>query len=126
MAYNYQNPYLNFPQTYQQPTQRYEIIHVNGRNGAEMLQMAPNSSVLLLDDTASVVWLAQTDGAGYKTLTPFDIVPHQEAPVPDYKSLESRISRLEEMLNDKSNNTNNGNNKQYQNSKSSGEHDKNR
>ena len=31
---------------------RYEIIHVTGRRGAEALQMAPNSSVHALDDTA--------------------------------------------------------------------------
>lgn len=133
MQYNYQNPYLNYSPNYNQNysqnynyAQRYEITHVNGRNGADMFQMAPNSNHLLLDDTAPIVWLVQTDGAGYKTLTPFDIVPHQDAPAPDYKSLESRISKLEERLNDKSNNTDNGDNKQYQNSKGTGEHGKGR
>ena len=122
----YQNPYLNYPQSYVQNTQpfaqKYEITHVNGRNGAEMFQMAPNSNHLLLDDTAPIVWLVQTDGAGYKSLTPFDISPHKDAPAIDIQSLESRISKLEEILNDKSNNTNNGNNKQYQNSKKPNEH----
>ncbi len=40
--------------------------------------MGPNSSALLLDKTAPIVWYAQTDGTGYLTVTPFDIVPHQD------------------------------------------------
>lgn len=122
------NPYLNYnspymtqyvqanPQQMNQPLQKHEIIHVNGRNGADMFQMAPNSEALLLDDTASMVWFAQTDGAGYKTLVPFDIVPHKEAPQIDLSSLESRIAKLEERLNE-SNKSNNATNKQHQNSK---------
>lgn len=51
----------------------YEVIRVNGRAGAEAFQMGENSSVLLLDETANIIWFAQTDGAGYKTLTPFTI-----------------------------------------------------
>ena len=60
-----------------------QIVKVNGRNGAEMFQMAPNSSALLLDESAPMIWLAQTDGAGYKTLTAYDIKPHEEVPVPE-------------------------------------------
>lgn len=79
--------------------QRTEIVRVNGENGARAFQLAPNSSVLLLDETAPLVWLAQTDGAGYKTVTPYTIAPYQAAPAPDYGSLEGRIKRLEDMLN---------------------------
>lgn len=79
--------------------QRMEIIRVNGENGARAYQMAPNSSVLLLDESAPLVWLAQTDGAGYKTVTPYTIAPYQAAPAPDLGSLEGRIKRLEDMLN---------------------------
>jgi len=46
-----------------------------------------------------MVWLVTTDGAGYKTVTPYDIVPHQTAPQPDFSSLESRIQKLEEIVN---------------------------
>ena len=41
------------------------IVRVSGRPGAEAYQMAPNSEVLLLDETAPIVWLKTTDGAGY-------------------------------------------------------------
>lgn len=82
----------------QQQAQKYEIIHVNGEAGARSLQMSPNSNALLLDDTAPLVWLAQTDGAGYKTVTPYSIAPYQPTPPVDVSSLESRVKRLEEML----------------------------
>lgn len=73
---------------------RQEVIRVNGENGARAFQLAPNSSVLLLDETDPVVWLAMTDGAGYKTVTPYSISPLVREP---QKSLEDRIKRLEEM-----------------------------
>ena len=81
-----------------QPLQKYEIIHVNGEAGAQCLRMAPNSNALLLDDTAPLVWLAQTDGAGYKTVTPYSIAPYQPTPPVDVNGLEDRVKRLEEML----------------------------
>ena len=79
-----------------------EIIRVNGRNGAMSIQMAPSSSVLVLDETAPLVWLCQTDGAGYLTVTPFDIAPHQEAPQVSVNDLSARLARLEEIVNGKS------------------------
>ena len=80
---------------------RQEIIRVNGENGAKAYQMAPNSSALLMDETAPLVWLIQTDGAGYKTAVPYTIAPYQSQPVPDLNAMEERIKRLEEMLNGK-------------------------
>ena len=94
---NYQNMYNYNPYGYNRfPT--YEVIKVNGKPGVDAFQMGPNSSVLLLDETANIVWLAQTDGAGYKTATPFDIVPHQEAPQVDIKAIDSRIQSIEAEL----------------------------
>lgn len=81
-----------------QKLRKYEIIHVTGRNGAEALQMAPGSNVLLLDDTAPLVWLCQTDGAGYKTVIPYTIAPYQEPAPISVDELNARIARLEEML----------------------------
>lgn len=112
------NPYQGYPSyggypTYQKPQfppQRIGVIRVNGKAGADALQMAPNDQALLLDETAPIVWLAQTDGAGYKTIAPYKIEPYQaEAPV-DTKNLEARIKKLEEMLSDKSDSSSNGSN----------------
>ena len=88
---------------------RYEIIKVKGQNGAEAFQMAPNSQVLLLDENDPLIWFVQTDGAGYKTATPYSIAPYQPAPPVDLNSLEQRLSALEEKINAKSYN---GTNKQ--------------
>lgn len=94
---NYQNMYNYNPYGFNRfPT--YEVIKVNGKPGVDAFQMGPNSSVLLLDETANIVWLAQTDGAGYKTATPFDIVPHQDAPPIDVNALDSRIQSIEAEL----------------------------
>ena len=94
------NPYLDrlnamqAPQMASQPP-RCEIIHVNGENGARSWRMAPNSQCLLLDDTAPIVWLAITDGAGYPTLTPYSITPYQAVPAPDIGAMNDRLTRLE-------------------------------
>lgn len=109
MAYGYgayNAPYQGYGNYYNQQTQqqapRYEVIHVNGQNGAQALQMAPNSNAIVMDDTAPLIWLCQTDGAGYKTVQAFDISPHQDAPQVDVNSLEERIARLEGIINGQS------------------------
>lgn len=77
---------------------RYEIIKVNGEAGARNFQMAPNSNQLLLDSsTPNLMWLVQTDGAGYLTATPWDITPHQAQPQVNVSDLEARIKHLEDM-----------------------------
>ena len=88
-------------QTWGQNLQRQEIVKVNGENGARAYQMAPNSSALLLDESAPFIWLVQTDGAGYKTATPYTITPYQAQSAPDLNSLEERIARLEDLINGK-------------------------
>ena len=88
------NPYI------QQP--KVDIVRVNGENGAKAYQMPPNSNILLLDESAPIVWLVQTDGAGYKTTTPYKITPFKPEPPVDVKSLEDRIKKLEELVNVKS------------------------
>ena len=77
--YGFQNPFsTNAGMNYQtQQLPHYDIVKVNGRNGAEAFQMGPNSHVLLLDESVPILWLASTDGAGYKTVSAFDISPHQ-------------------------------------------------
>ena len=77
--------------------QEYHTVRVNGEPGARSFALPPNSDAVLIDNTASMIWLVQTDGAGYKTLTPYDISPHED-PTSDtnIKQLEDRISKLEE------------------------------
>ena len=84
---------------------KQEVVRVNGKNGAQAFQLPPNSSILLLDETAPIVWLKTTDGAGYPTITPYDINPHQTETSQqkfdiDIKPLQERISKLEEIVKD--------------------------
>ena len=101
---NYQNPFINpYGTPMIQPTVPMapaQVVRVNGENGARSYQIGANSSALLLDESGLLVWLVTSDGAGYKTVSAYDITPHQAAPAPDYGSLESRIKRLEDMMND--------------------------
>ena len=90
-------PYLGIPQ--QRPAQRQEVVKVNGENGANAITLAPNSSMLALDMSGTILWAITTDGAGYKTVTPFDIMPHEAPKQPDFVSLEERITALERMMN---------------------------
>ena len=94
------NPYQAFPQ-YQQPqTPQQQVVKVNGRNGAETYTIGPNSSALLLDESGTMVWLITADGAGYRTVSPYDITPHQVAQAPDFSTLEQRIAKLEGFMNE--------------------------
>lgn len=80
-----------------------QICRVNGENGARAYQMAPNSSALLLDENAPIVWLAQTDGAGYKTVAAYEIKPYEPKPAPDLDDIVTRLTRLEEKINESDN-----------------------
>ena len=107
------NPYQGVNPNYlQQPNTRAvvptQIVRVNGRGGAEAYQMAANSSVLLLDETQAVVWLKQTDGAGYASLTAYDITQHEEQAPVDLRNIEQRISNLERIMRNESNTTKHG------------------
>ena len=100
----FQNPYMNpygfqqMPQmpVYQQPSQ--QVVKVNGENGARAYQMGANSSALLLDESGTMVWAVTSDGAGYKTVSAYDITPHKSEQAVQYDSLENRIKRLEEII----------------------------
>ena len=81
---------------------RCEVIQVNGENGARSFVMAPNSSALLMDTTAPIIWLCQSDGAGYHTQTPFRIEQFKPDPPVDVHALQDRIARLEAKLNEQS------------------------
>lgn len=83
-----------------QPSYSQQIIRVNGEGGARAFQMMPSSSALLLDESAPIVWLKQTDGAGYPSLTPYRIEEYVPEPQPDLKELLKRITRLEGMINE--------------------------
>lgn len=101
-AFNYNSPYITpvpavspFAQSAKQ-----EIIKVNGYEGANAYQMTVNSSALLLDINNPVVYLKQTDGAGYASITAYKIEPLKETMQITTNDLELRIKRLEDIINE--------------------------
>lgn len=84
--------------------QKQTITRVNGRAGAEMYQLAPDSSVLLLDESAPVVWVKMSDGAGYCTIKGFSLTEYKEPTPVNLQSLEDRIAKIEEAIHGQSNN----------------------
>ena len=114
---NYQSPFINpygmAPQLPQMMPAAQQVVRVNGENGARAYQIGPNGSALLLDEGGTLVWLVTSDGAGYKTVSAYDITPHRAEAAPDYGSLESRIRRLEEMINGNTGNSSAAGEKQY-------------
>lgn len=114
-AQPYGNPYadrLAAMQQNQAMQQRCDVVTVNGENGAQAYPLAPNSSALLLDESQPLVWLVKTDGAGYKTVSAFNITPHEQAKQPTNADLEQRITRLEEIINAQSDTGRNAKTKQ--------------
>ena len=102
MPMNYQQMRNMMSQPIQQSSQgSSKIDRVNGKEGAEAYFLMPNSEVLLLDTTNPIIWLKQTDSAGYGTVTGFNVIPlKDDADVSqnDYSALEQRIANIEQIL----------------------------
>ena len=94
------NPYFH-----QLPQQ--QIIQVNGKASVDTIQLAPNSSVLVMDTSAPIVWMCVSDGVGRVTSTPYDISVHKEVDKPDLEqrlmALETMVADMEGKINGKSN-----------------------
>ena len=75
-----------------------QVIQVNGKASVDTIQLAPNSSVLVMDTSAPIVWLCVSDGIGKVTSTPYDISLHKQVPEPDPAKYEDRISALEKSI----------------------------
>ena len=82
-----------------------QVLQANGKASIDALKMAPNSSALIMDTTAPIVWLCTSDSLGNVTSMPYDIAQHIEEPEDDplEKRLESIESQLNEIINAKSN-----------------------
>ena len=72
-----------------------QIIQVNGKSSVDTIQLAPNSSILVMDTSAPIVWMCVSDGIGKVTATPYDIVVHKEEPAIDVGNLEQRVAAIE-------------------------------
>lgn len=97
---NIVTPVNNYNQQFQyQQLPHYDIIQVNGKAGVDAFKMGPNSSTILVDETANLIWFVRTDGAGYKDATPFTITPYIEKPPVDVNALYEKVVNMESMIN---------------------------
>lgn len=89
-----------------------QIPRVHGKAGVDSYALGPNESVLLMDETANIVWAKVADAAGYATSRGFYLTPidnTQEAAdvstVPDYETrlddIEKKVNSMWEELNGK-------------------------
>lgn len=69
-------------------------------------KLAADTAKAMADGNTDIVWMKQTDGAGYATVTPYTVSPYQATPPVDVSSLEERVKRLEDTINGKSNDAN--------------------
>lgn len=84
--------------------QTCKVPEVNGMNGANAYQIGANSSVLLLDTNLPIVYLKQTDGGGYATVSAFDLVPHKDTATKEIEDINSRLDRLEGLIREQTSN----------------------
>ena len=75
-----------------------QIIQVNGKASVDTIQLAPNSSVLVMDTSQPIVWMCVSDGVGRVTATPYDISVHKDAPSVDMTSVEKRLANVEAII----------------------------
>lgn len=108
--YNAYNPYMQYGQQQaynnllQQPQQAntlppQQVVQVNGKASVDTIQLAPNSSILVMDTSAPIVWLCTSDGVGKVTAKAYDIIEHKDTPPIDTANLEQRITAVENFIN---------------------------
>lgn len=91
------NPYQNYFQQ-QNILPQQQITQVNGKASVDTIQLAPNSSILVMDTSAPIVWMCVSDGVGKVTSTPYDITIHKDAPPVDMQSIEARLAKVESYI----------------------------
>ena len=87
MPYQAPRPALSLPQQ--------QVVTVAGVDSISAIQMGPNSSMLVMDQNAPVVYLCQSDGVGKVTATAYDITPHKDAAKIHQETMDARIAALE-------------------------------
>ena len=75
-----------------------QIIQANGKASIDALRMMPNSSVLIMDTTAPIVWMCVSDGLGNVTSTPYDIAVHKDPEPININDLDARLAAIEKAI----------------------------
>ena len=95
-----QHPNTSYPTTYPNnvlPPQ--QILQANGKASVDAIRLSPNSSVLIADTTAPIVWKCMSDSLGNVTAEPFDIVPHKDEQEKEREDMSAMIADINQRLN---------------------------
>ena len=114
------NPYVTnmFPYPSNSPNS-VEIPHVNGIESARNYPLPTNSSALVLDNNAPIVYMITTDSSGFKTIKPYAISEYKPEPEVDVRSLLDRITAIERRLDNEPNTKSNESEQNHPTSRSS-------
>ena len=86
----------NYP--YQNMLPPQQILQANGKTSIDALRMSPNSSVLIADQTAPIVWKCMSDSLGNVTAEAFDITPHKDEAQIEKENLNALVLDMNERL----------------------------
>lgn len=99
---HFTNPYTS-PQPQYPVLPPQQILTAKGKASIDTLHLSPNSSVLIADETAPIIWRCTSDGLGNVTAEAWDITPHKDEAQKEQENLlllvqniDNRLKRLEE------------------------------
>lgn len=75
-----------------------QILQANGKSSIDAIRMSPNSSVLIADTTAPIVWKCVSDGLGNVTKEAFDISHHKSEEEVEKENTASLLNDISERL----------------------------
>ena len=93
--YSYPNPQYGIQPNILPPQQ---ILQAKGKASIDMLRMSPNSSVLIADETAPIVWKCVSDSLGNVSSQPFDISPHKDEEQVAQENMAVVVANIEDRL----------------------------
>ena len=108
----YNQPFLNPYQYQQHPNTSYQTtypnnvlppqqtLQANGKASVDAIRLSPNSSALIADTTAPIVWKCVSDSLGNVTSEPFDIIPHKSEQEKAEESMSATIADINQRLSD--------------------------
>ena len=96
------SPYTNWPS---QRLPFYKADPIHGENAAWQFPIG-GGEIYLPDADKDIIWWIRVDSNGSKSVTPFDVTPHQEPAPVDMNLILERLNLLEEKVNAKQNKSN--------------------
>jgi hypothetical protein len=75
-----------------------QILQANGKASIDAIRMSPNSSVLIADTTAPIVWRCVSDGLGNVTAEAFDITHHKSEAEVEKENTNNLLNEISERL----------------------------